>query len=227
MSHGYINHKWHFKFYADQQVTVWPHFEVSSGRHTFSLPRVDHDTWHEPSPCGFQSHGDPPRWMVYNGKSQTKMDDLGAPHFRKPPYEQSWMMGYLRYLHIVWQLTWIKQIRDVCTLQRCKEYNQPCGFLKSHKHLAFRKLAWKSNIAVLICICYIYIQPHSFSMYVCIYIYTTYACSRTCIYIYTHSHTHVIHTHIILKGHSFSKLILGVFYVRSRVVVTPWLSAAR
>ena len=26
------------------------------------------------------------RWMVYKGKSQSKMDDLGYPYFRTPPY---------------------------------------------------------------------------------------------------------------------------------------------
>ena len=28
-----------------------------------------------------------PKWMVYNGTSQNKMDDKkGYPHFKKPPY---------------------------------------------------------------------------------------------------------------------------------------------
>ena len=31
--------------------------------------------------------GVPRKWIVYNGKFQSKMDDdWGYPHFRKPPY---------------------------------------------------------------------------------------------------------------------------------------------
>ena len=36
-------------------------------------------------------NGSTPKWMVYHGKSQNKkMDDLGVPHFRKPPYTYKW-----------------------------------------------------------------------------------------------------------------------------------------
>ena len=35
----------------------------------------------------FHSHGGTPKWLVYEGKSQSKMDDgLGYRHFRNPPY---------------------------------------------------------------------------------------------------------------------------------------------
>ena len=30
---------------------------------------------------GFHSHGDAPKWMVYEGKSYLGMDDLGVPLF--------------------------------------------------------------------------------------------------------------------------------------------------
>ena len=30
---------------------------------------------------GFHSHGGTPKWMVYRGKSQSKMDDSGVPLF--------------------------------------------------------------------------------------------------------------------------------------------------
>ena len=30
--------------------------------------------------------GYPKSWIVYKGKSQSKMDDLGVPNFRTPPY---------------------------------------------------------------------------------------------------------------------------------------------
>ena len=36
---------------------------------------------------GFKCHGGTQNWMVYKGKSQAKMDDLGGNlYFRKPPY---------------------------------------------------------------------------------------------------------------------------------------------
>ena len=35
---------------------------------------------------GFHSHGGTPEWMVYFMENPIKMDDLGVPYFRKPPY---------------------------------------------------------------------------------------------------------------------------------------------
>ena len=42
--------------------------------------------------------GVPPNLMVYMGKSQTKMDDLGAPLFQEPPtgfgfFDAFWKFG--------------------------------------------------------------------------------------------------------------------------------------
>ena len=34
-------------------------------------------------PMGFHSHGDTPQWMVYNGKSENKLNDLGVPLFQE------------------------------------------------------------------------------------------------------------------------------------------------
>jgi hypothetical protein len=38
---------------------------------------------------GFHSHGGTLKWLVCNGKSESKMNDfLGYPYFRTPPYRK-------------------------------------------------------------------------------------------------------------------------------------------
>jgi hypothetical protein len=156
MGHGFIIVRWHFKFYAVQRLAGWPSFEVSSGRHKFSSPRVDRDTWRVVITLSCSGAGT----NSVNGKEE------------KDKHEQTSMMGYLRYLHNICRLTWVKQIRDV-SLRDAKSTTSPCGLLKWHKRLAFRKFTWKPNMAVLIDM-YIYI--------ICIYIYR---------YMYSHRYTYI------------------------------------
>ena len=40
---------------------------------------------------GFHSHGGTLKWLVCNGKSESKMNDfLGYPYFRTPPYRKKY-----------------------------------------------------------------------------------------------------------------------------------------
>jgi hypothetical protein len=38
---------------------------------------------------GLSINGGSPKWLVYNGKSQSKMDDLGIPPFMEFPISMS------------------------------------------------------------------------------------------------------------------------------------------
>ena len=43
----------------------------------------------------------PQKWLVYNGTSQSKMDDnWGYPHFRKPAYIYTYILYHLLGYHI-------------------------------------------------------------------------------------------------------------------------------
>ena len=68
----------------------------------------------------------------------------------------------------VYRLTWVKQIRDV-SLRDAKSTTRPCGLLKWHKRLAFRKFTWKPNMAVLIDMWYVYICNVYIYVYKCMY----------------------------------------------------------
>ena len=56
-----------------------------------SIPRAQDDWKLERTHEGFRGHGGTPKWMVYKGKSQSKMDDLGVPTFQETSiYGKAW-----------------------------------------------------------------------------------------------------------------------------------------
>jgi hypothetical protein len=59
-------------------------FEVEPNVEPMTKPFPHPDPAHEAIPKTFHKWGYPKSWMVYNGKSEHKMDDLGVPYFRKP-----------------------------------------------------------------------------------------------------------------------------------------------
>ena len=63
----------------DSSLHTWPS-QRNSPEVLCSLFKTREPIW------GFRKWRYPNRWMVYDGKSQSKMDDeQGYPHFRKPP----------------------------------------------------------------------------------------------------------------------------------------------
>ena len=83
-----------------------PHFSSRDGCWSIVIPpMMGKPAVDPPTSYGdFQKWGYPNSWIVYKGKSQSKMDDLGVPpSFRTPPYI------YLHLCGLNSTLSWLKQ----------------------------------------------------------------------------------------------------------------------
>ena len=68
---------------------------VIPSRHHASLLKWSNDLddsgvpMYQPLMWGLHQWGYPPKWIGYFMENPIKMDDLGYPHFRRPPYGKS------------------------------------------------------------------------------------------------------------------------------------------